>query len=78
MNRFDKSALQATLRTIEDLQQSITSSAKIAKIESVRSSIQPNVTHVLVTDTDGVTGLGETFYGASSVEAHLHDVIVPT
>ena len=78
MNPVDKSALQASLRSIEDLQQSISTSAKIAKIESVRSSIQPNVTHVLVTDTDGVTGLGETFYGASSVEAHLHDVIVPT
>lgn len=51
---------------------------KIARIDTVRSKIQPNVTHVLVTDTDGVTGLGETFYGASSVEAHLHDVIVPT
>lgn len=78
MNPIDKSALKASLRSIEDLQQSISSPAKIAKIESVRSAIQPNVTHVVVTDTDGVTGLGETFYGASSVEAHLHDVIVPT
>ena len=66
MNPIDKSALQASLRSIEDLQQSISSPAKIAKIESVRSAIQPNVTHVVVTDTDGVTGLGETFYGASS------------
>ncbi len=31
-----------------------------------------------MTDSEGVTGLGETFYGASVVEAHLHDVIVPT
>lgn len=56
----------------------IQSSAEIVKIESVRSKIQPNVTHVIVTDSDGNVGLGETFYGASSVEAHLHDVIVPT
>ncbi len=49
----------------------------IARIDSVRSALQPNVTHVVVTDSDGVTGVGETFYGASSVEAHLHDVIVP-
>jgi galactonate dehydratase len=49
----------------------------IERIESVRSGLQPNVTHVVVTDSDGVTGVGETFYGASSVEAHLHDVIVP-
>ena len=49
----------------------------IARIDTVRSSLQPNVTHVVVIDSDGVTGVGETFYGASSVEAHLHDVIVP-
>jgi len=49
----------------------------IARIDSVRSALQPNVTHVVVTDSDGFTGVGETFYGASSVEAHLHDVIVP-
>jgi galactonate dehydratase len=49
----------------------------IARIDSVRSALQPNVTHIVVTDSDGVTGVGETFYGASSVEAHLHDVIVP-
>jgi L-alanine-DL-glutamate epimerase-like enolase superfamily enzyme len=66
------------LKSLTELEGSIQSSAKIAKIESYRSTIQPNVTHVVVTDTDGVTGLGETFYGASSVEAHLHDVIVPT
>jgi len=52
--------------------------AEIARIETIRSMIQPNVTHVLITDTDGIQGLGETFYGASSVEAHLHDVIIPS
>lgn len=51
--------------------------ATIARIDTVRSLIQPNVTHVMVTDSDGLTGVGETFYGASAVEAHLHDVIVP-
>lgn len=78
MNPVDKAALSSALRSISELNSSISSNAKIAKIESVRSTIQPNVTHVVVTDTDGITGLGETFYGASSVEAHLHDVIVPT
>jgi galactonate dehydratase len=67
-----------SLRSRETLQSLVTTSATISRIETVRSKIQPNVTHVLVTDTDGVTGLGETFYGATSVEAHLHDVIVPT
>jgi L-alanine-DL-glutamate epimerase-like enolase superfamily enzyme len=55
-----------------------TAGATIARIETVRSALQPNVTHVIVTDSDGTTGLGETFYGASVVEAHCHDVIAPT
>lgn len=81
MNPADKSALsegQRALRTLESVSLLLETSAKIERIETVRSTIQPNVTHVVVTDTDGVTGLGETFYGASSVEAHVHDVIVPT
>jgi L-alanine-DL-glutamate epimerase-like enolase superfamily enzyme len=81
VNPLDKSTVASgpeTLRTLEDLGALIETTATIARIESVRSTIQPNVTHVVVTDTDGVTGLGETFYGSSSVEAHLHDVIVPT
>ena len=69
---------EVSLRNPDELASLVTTSAKIARIETVRSKIQPNVTHVLVTDSDGVTGLGETFYGATSVEAHLHDVIVPT
>lgn len=51
---------------------------RIDSIETVRSSIQPNVTHVVVSDSDGYQGLGETFYGASTVEAHIHDVVAPT
>lgn len=49
----------------------------IARVDTVRSAVQPNVTHVIVTDSDGYTGVGETFYGASAVDAHLHDVIIP-
>lgn len=67
-----------TIRTLDELELLTNSQARISKITSVRSTLQPNVTHVLVTDSDGITGLGETFYGASAVEAHLHDVIVPT
>jgi galactonate dehydratase len=55
-----------------------TAGITVASIETVRSSLQPNVTHVVVTDSSGLSGLGETFYGASSVEAHIHDVITPT
>ncbi len=52
--------------------------ARIVSLETIRSGVQPNVIHVVATDSDGVVGLGETFYGASAVEAHIHDVIVPT
>lgn len=79
MNPFETAAKSATgLRSLDELGGQLTSSAQIVKVQSVRSKLQPNVTHVLVTDSDGFTGLGETFYGASSVDAHLHDVIVPT
>lgn len=81
MTKVDKAlSNQATgsVRSSADIESMISTDAKIVKIESVRSAIQPNVTHILVTDSDGITGLGETFYGATSVEAHLHDVIVPT
>lgn len=78
MNPTDKSTLGSSLKSLDELITKTQTSAEIVKIESVRSTIQPNVTHVVVTDSDGITGLGETFYGASSVEAHLHDVIVPT
>jgi galactonate dehydratase len=67
-----------SLQNLDALASLVHTTAKIARIDTVRSKLQPNVTHVLVTDTDGTTGLGETFYGATSVEAHLHDVIVPT
>lgn len=69
---------QGSLRSLDYLNSLLESSATIARIDTVRSKLQPNVTHVVVTDSDGVSGLGETFYGATSVEAHLHDVIVPT
>jgi galactonate dehydratase len=74
----DTALKPAGLRTSQDLAGLTVSTAKIAKVETVRSAIQPNVTHIRVTDSDGIVGLGETFYGASSVEAHLHDVIAPT
>jgi len=49
----------------------------VTAIETIRSTLQPNVTFVAVHDSEGNVGLGETFYGASSVEAHIHDVAGP-
>ncbi|WP_375385546.1 mandelate racemase/muconate lactonizing enzyme family protein [uncultured Microbacterium sp.] len=34
----------------------------------------PNLTYVRVHTDEGITGLGETFYGAEAVEAHIHSV----
>ncbi|MGA0414216.1 MAG: enolase C-terminal domain-like protein, partial [Aquiluna sp.] len=79
MNSFETAEVDsAGLRKLAELQALSDTTAKIESIKTVRSPLQPNVTHVLVTDSDGFTGLGETFYGASSVEAHVHDVIYPT
>lgn len=79
MSTFEAGALgSAGLKPLEQLQQLSQTTAKIESIKTVRSPLQPNVTHVLVTDSEGFTGLGETFYGSSAVEAHVHDVIYPT
>lgn len=79
MNPFERAAVDSSgLRTLDELQDLTSTTAKISEIKTIRSPLQPNVTHVIVTDSDGYSGLGETFYGSSSVEAHIHDVIYPT
>lgn len=50
---------------------------KIDRIDTVRNTEFPNLTYVLVHTGDGLTGLGETFYGADAVEAHVHSVAAP-
>lgn len=50
---------------------------RITAVETIRTPLQPNVTLVVLHDDAGQSGLGETFYGASSVEAYIHDVAVP-
>jgi L-alanine-DL-glutamate epimerase-like enolase superfamily enzyme len=47
---------------------------RIVAVETVRSTLQPNAMFVLVHSDDGQVGLGETFYGAASVEAYIHEV----
>ena len=49
----------------------------IRTIETIRTGLQPNLTLVAIQDQDGHIGLGETFFGASSVEAYIHDVAAP-
>lgn len=53
---------------------SVPPNQRIVAIETVRSALQPNAVFVLVHAADGQVGLGETFYGAASVEAYIHEV----
>jgi L-alanine-DL-glutamate epimerase-like enolase superfamily enzyme len=48
---------------------------KIVRIETLRTEEFANVLWVLVHTDAGITGLGETFYGAAAVEAHIHDIL---
>ena len=50
---------------------------KITAIETVRVEEFPNLLWVLVHTDEGLTGLGETFYGPGSAEAHIHGIITP-
>lgn len=47
--------------------------ARIIAIETVRTPTQSNVLFVLLHAADGTIGLGETFYGATSVENYVHE-----
>lgn len=48
---------------------------RITAIETYRVEEFSNVLWVHVETDTGVTGLGETFYGAGAVEAHVHDTL---
>jgi len=50
---------------------------KITAIETVRIAERPNLIWLLVHSDQGLTGLGETFFGAGAVEAQVHDWIAP-
>ena len=50
---------------------------KITGIETVRLGEFANLVWVLIHTDEGLTGLGETFFGASAVEAYVHDWCAP-
>ncbi|MBW9059216.1 mandelate racemase/muconate lactonizing enzyme family protein [Agrobacterium pusense] len=50
---------------------------KITKLETVRVAERANLLWVLVHTDEGITGLGETFYGAETVETYVHEYIAP-
>jgi L-alanine-DL-glutamate epimerase-like enolase superfamily enzyme len=48
---------------------------KVTSIETLRIGEFSNVLWVRVHTDSGIVGLGETFYGAGAVEAHIHDTL---
>jgi len=48
---------------------------KITALRTFRAAEFSNVLWVHVETDAGITGLGETFYGAGAVEAHIHDTL---
>jgi galactonate dehydratase len=50
---------------------------KVTSVETIRLEAQPNILWARVHTDEGLTGLGETFFGAQSAEAHIHQTIAP-
>ena len=50
---------------------------KITKLETVRVAERSNLLWVLVHTDEGITGLGETFFGAETVESYIHEYVAP-
>jgi L-alanine-DL-glutamate epimerase-like enolase superfamily enzyme len=50
---------------------------KVTAIETIRIEEFPNILWVLVHTDEGLTGLGETFYGPTAAEAHIQGIIAP-
>ena len=50
---------------------------KVTQIETLRLGEFPNLLFVLVHTDEGLTGLGETFFGARAVEAYVHETVAP-
>jgi len=50
---------------------------KITQLETIRLGEFPNIIWVRLHTDEGLVGLGETFMGAQSVEAYLHEWVAP-
>ncbi len=46
---------------------------KITALDTIRLAEYPNLIWVLVRTDEGLTGLGETFFGAQAVESYIHE-----
>lgn len=50
---------------------------RITAIETIRVPVQPNIVFVVLHGEDGLTGLGESFFGAQAVESYIHETAAP-
>ena len=50
---------------------------KVTALETIHVEEHPNLLWVHVHTDEGLVGLGETFFGAEAVEAHIHEFIAP-
>jgi L-alanine-DL-glutamate epimerase-like enolase superfamily enzyme len=50
---------------------------KVTALETIRLGEFANILWVRVETDEGVTGLGETFFGAAAVEAYIHESVAP-
>ncbi len=50
---------------------------RITRVETLRLGEFPNLLFVLVHTDEGLTGLGETFFGARAAEAYVHESAAP-
>ena len=50
---------------------------KITSLETTRNAEFPNLLWLHIHTDEGISGLGETFFGAQAVEAYLHESVAP-
>jgi L-alanine-DL-glutamate epimerase-like enolase superfamily enzyme len=50
---------------------------KVTAIETIRLEAFPNLLWVQLHSDQGLTGLGESYFGPGAVEAHIHDFVAP-
>ena len=50
---------------------------KVSAVETIRLEEFPNLVWLQIHTDEGLIGLGETFFGAAAVEAHIHQSVAP-
>lgn len=50
---------------------------KITALETLRLGEFPNLIWLRIQTDEGVSGTGETYFGARAVEAYLHESVAP-